>query len=94
MNSYLTDEEVDALQKSALHRNSPFTITGVSQGYFSASRHYGGCQYNGCQYVYQPLTDELIRKDVLKWVTERRKVESKKQVRKMEDLQQEMDMNA
>lgn len=90
MSSYLSEEEIDALQKSPLHRKAPFAITGVSNGFFSVSRYSGGCHYEGCSYVYHPLTDELIRGDVLKWVGERRKAAAKKQVREMESKQQEL----
>ena len=31
------------------------------------------CKYGGRDYYYNRATDELIREDVLKWVTKRRK---------------------
>jgi hypothetical protein len=40
---------------------------------FSVARHYGGAKYNGSQYTYIPGEDELIRDDVLKFVTKLRK---------------------
>jgi len=55
------------LDDCPLHRKTPFGIEGVSQGQFSIARHYGGIKYNGDEYTYLPLTDELIRDDVLKW---------------------------
>lgn len=69
---YLTEAEVDALQDSGLHRRSPYVITGVSSSYFSVARHYGGCTYQGDEYLYDPLSDELVRGDVLAWVAKRR----------------------
>ena len=71
--SYLTEEEIDALQNTDLHRETPFLIRGVSQTQFSIARYYGGVKYNGHAYTYLADTDELIRDDVEKWVTKRRK---------------------
>ena len=75
--SYLTQAEIDALQASDLSRSTPFLICGVSQTQFSVARYYGGAKYNGQQYTYMPTTDELIRDDVLKWVTKQRKPKKK-----------------
>lgn len=77
MATYLTEEEVDELQNTKLSRDTPFLITGVSNSQLSIARHYGGCKYQGRQYVYMPTTDELIRDDVLKWARayrERKKI--------------------
>lgn len=71
--SFLTREEEQALQTSGLSRKTPFAIRGVSHGYFSVARHYGAASYNGSDYTYDPTHDELVRDDVLKWATERRK---------------------
>lgn len=73
MSSYLTQEEIDALQTSELSRKAPFLIRGVSQGYFSVARLYGGMKYNGASYDYLPETDECIREDVRKFIHESRK---------------------
>lgn len=70
--SYLTDEELDALRSSELDTKVPFIIHGVSQSPFSESRLSGACQYSNWYYIYIPMTDELIREDVVKWITERR----------------------
>jgi hypothetical protein len=56
-----------------LDRKTPFGIEGVSQTQFSIARHYGGITYNGASYVYNPVTDELIRADVLKWMADQDK---------------------
>lgn len=77
MKSYLTEAELIDLQTSALHKKTPFAITGVSHGMFSTARHYGGARYNGANYIYHPATDELIRDDVLKWLEKQRKAERK-----------------
>lgn len=71
--SFLSDDEVEALQTSALSRDAPYLVTGVSRSQFSLARHYGGIRYNGQHYTYIPPTDELIRADVLKWVKARRR---------------------
>lgn len=68
---YLTADEVQAAQ--SLHKRSPYSITGISQGFFSIARHYGGMDYNGCRYVYVPEHDECIRADVFKMVAKMRK---------------------
>lgn len=73
MSSYLTESEIDQLQASKLPRDTPYLIGGVSHGYFSVARHYGGAKFQGKSYTYLPGTDELIRDDVLKWVTKLRK---------------------
>ena len=44
---------------------SPEEIYRVSQSQFSIARHYGGVQFNGKYYVYDPARDVLIRRDVL-----------------------------
>ena len=72
--SHLTEEEISALQDSGLTRDAPYIIQGVRHGFFSVARHYGGAVYKGMHYAYQPLTDELIRDDVLKWLAKRRRV--------------------
>ena len=70
---FLTKKEIAALQDSGLDRGTPFLIEDVQIGYFSIARHYGGVRYSNATYTYLPLTDELIRDDVLKWVKNYRK---------------------
>jgi hypothetical protein len=45
---------------------APDRIAGVSRSIFSVARHFGGCRAFGCEYVYDPRTDELVRSDLLK----------------------------
>lgn len=71
--TYLTPDELDAVQVSGLDPFTPYVIQGVSQSQFSIARHFGGCTYGGREYYYIPTTDELIREDVVRWVTTRRK---------------------
>lgn len=86
MRSYLTAEELKALQTSGLDQSTPFVVQGVSRSQLSVSRHYGGCRYQGRDYFYNPVTDELIRSDVLRWVQKRRKVqEREKKAKAMEN---------
>lgn len=84
MTSYLTELELDMLQLSDLSRDSPYIIQGVSNGFFSVARHYGGCTAYDSRYVYHSPTDELIRADVIEWTRKfRRSVEkARKQVAK------------
>jgi hypothetical protein len=66
--SYLSKEELEALQSSGLNKEVPFLISGVSHTPFSISRYSGGCKFNGFKFTYNPKADELVRDDVLKWV--------------------------
>ena len=59
--------DLTGLEDCPLTRKTPFGISGVSNTHLSIARHYGGIIYNGASYVYNPVTDELIRADVLKW---------------------------
>lgn len=71
--SFLTDSEIEALQTSNLSRKTPFAIQGVMNTQLSIARFYGGIRYNGDGYTYMPDGDELIRDDVLIFVTKLRK---------------------
>ena len=71
--SFLTVEEIEALQSSRLSRETPYLIEGVSRTQLSIARHYGGIKFQGAQYDYLPDTDELIRDDVRKWIAKNRK---------------------
>ncbi|WP_417744812.1 hypothetical protein [Rosistilla oblonga] len=73
MESYLSKDEREALTKSDLHVRSPFMICSVTRSMFSVARFSGGAKIKGCDYTYNPKTDELIRDDVLKWITKYRK---------------------
>jgi len=70
---HMTEEEIDALQLSKLDRATPFVIGGVSQSQLSIARYYGGCKFQGQNYSYLPITDELLRDDVVKWLKKHRK---------------------
>ena len=84
--SYLTREELEALQSSGLHRITPYLIEGVSTSIFSVARYSGKARVNGDEYTYLDATDELIRDDVLKWLEKRRKaaVADKKRAAKVQ----------
>lgn len=73
----ISKAEIEALQLSKLDRATPFLIAGVSRSQFSIARHYGGCRIQGRNYSYLPLTDELIRDDVVKWLAKYRKAQKK-----------------
>jgi hypothetical protein len=72
---YLTAAELQAVQH--LHKRAPYSITGVSRSMFSVARHYGGMTHNGCQYLYVPPHDELVRADVFKVVGKLRREKAK-----------------
>lgn len=69
--TYLTEAELEAIQH--LDRSAPYCIQDVSNGIFSVSRHYGCCTFQGAYYVYSKTHDELIRDDVLQFVTKARR---------------------
>lgn len=75
--SFLTESEIEALQSSKLSRETPFAIQGVMNTQLSIARFYGGIRYNGDGYTYMPDGDELIRDDVLLFVTKLRKKQRK-----------------
>ena len=67
----LADDEIEAIQH--LPRDTPYLIAYVRQTQFSIARFAGGCTFNGWRYTYDPTDDTLIRDDVLRLVTKRRK---------------------
>lgn len=71
--SFLTEAEIEALQTSDLSRDTPFAVQNCMYSQFSIARHYGAAVYNGQRYTYFPDGDELIRDDVLKFITKLRK---------------------
>lgn len=69
-----TPDEIELLhRRSGLDISAPFVIRGVSHGQLSIARHYGGCTYQGQPYTYASASDELIRVDVLEWLTKHRR---------------------
>jgi len=68
---------LQGLEDCPLHRQSPFGMTNVSMTQLSIARHYGGINFNGNHYVYNPVTDELIRADVLKWKHKQNRIANK-----------------
>ena len=87
--SYLTESEIYVLQTSKLHRNTPFAIYGVMNTQLSIARFYGGIRYNGDGYTYMPDGDELIRDDVLLFVTKLRKKQRKTENSEVQSKQME-----
>ena len=73
MSSYVTQDEIDAMNASSRNRTTPFLIRSVSQTQLSIARHYGVLKYNGQDYTYLDDSDELVRDDVLKFVHKLRK---------------------
>lgn len=71
--SHLSDLELTMLDLSDLPRDTPFIIQHVCQTQFSIARHYGGCTFQTRHYSYIPTTDELIREDVVRWLSKLRK---------------------
>jgi hypothetical protein len=44
--------------------NRPEEIHHISRSQFSVARHFGGCTFNGAEYVYDSENDKLVRKDI------------------------------
>lgn len=77
------------LDDCPLHRRSPYGVTNVSMTQLSIARYYGTINFNGFKYIYHPMTDELIREDVLKWQTKQWRLNQKTK-KQNENLQEEM----
>jgi len=60
---------LSGLEGCTLHRRTPYGMASVSMSQLSIARHYGGIKYKGDDYTYFPVSDELVRDDVLKWKT-------------------------
>ena len=71
MNSFFTMPEWEAVF-AKWPDDKALAWNNVSYTQLSIARHYGGMRIDGAQYTYLP-TDELIRDDVLKFVTKLRK---------------------
>ena len=88
MKSFLTDSEIEALPSSGIDFSiAPAVIRGASKSQFSVARHFGGCKAYGKSYTYCPVTDELIRGDVLKFVMAARKKDARDKVSAAEERQ-------
>ncbi len=74
--SYLTEDEL--CMAHTLHSRAPYILRGVSKGFFSLARHYGGLTFQGCHYTYIPPHDECVRDDVMKMVAKMRKKSASK----------------
>jgi hypothetical protein len=75
------------LDDCPLHRKTPFGMTNVSMTQMSIARYFGGIKVNGYDYVYNPMTDELIRLDVLKWKNKQKKQKKKSNENLQNNLQ-------
>jgi hypothetical protein len=62
-----------------LPTNAPYVINGVTHTQFSIARFYGGIGFNGYSYAYDAGHDQLVRRDVLAWITKQRKAAAKAQ---------------
>jgi hypothetical protein len=62
-----------------LPTDSPYVINGVMNTQFSIARFYGGVKFNDHHYFYDADHDQLVRGDVLAWITKQRKAAAKAQ---------------
>lgn len=65
--SAVRSSDLLGVEACGLHKRTPYGMTNVSMTQLSIARHYGGCRFQGEDYIYLPTTDELIRHDVLRW---------------------------
>lgn len=84
MASYFTPAEIELL-KVGKWANETIAYRDVSMTQLSIARHYGGAQLPGGSFTYIPHTDELIRDDVLRYVTKLRREEYAAQRRAQRD---------
>ena len=75
------------LDDCPLHRKAPYGVKNVSHTQLSIARYYGAINFNGFKYIYQPMTDELIREDVLKWKIKQWRANQKSTRKKNENIQ-------
>jgi hypothetical protein len=73
--SYLSPDELLLIQR--LPQDAPYAINNVRCSIFSLALHYGGITFRGRGYEYMPATDELVREDVVRYVTKLRKLQAK-----------------
>jgi hypothetical protein len=59
-------------------RDTRIAVANASSTIFSIARHYGVCKIEGKYFIHNPADDSLIREDVVKWITKRKKQEAKK----------------
>ena len=78
--------DLTGLENCPLDRKTPFGMSNVSKTQLSIARYFGGITYNGASYVYNPITDELIRGDVLKWKRQQERKTNTKQDQPKLDL--------
>lgn len=78
---FLTPAEELALEAAVrageIKCDTTLVIRDVCNTQLSVARHYGAIKINGRHYTYFPPGDELIRDDVLKWLTKLRKAAAK-----------------
>jgi hypothetical protein len=71
LRSYLTETEWSAVfERFGLQETLAYA--NVCDTQLSIARHYGGATVNGRSFYYLPDTDELLRRDVFRWIERRR----------------------
>lgn len=80
MKSQLTQEEYDQLllDDQIAGGKPQLLYRHISHGQLSLARYSMGARINGYHYVYNPVTDELLREDALKFLAKLRKAEKPK----------------
>lgn len=76
--SFIRPDEHDALF-SHFGPDAVVAYRDVCNTQLSILRHWRGGTVNGHAYIYVPLTDELIRRDVYTWLQKRRALAAREQ---------------
>ena len=84
---------LSGLEDCQLHRNSPYGVANVSHTQLSFARYCGAINFNGFKYFYNPMADELIREDVIKWKTKQWREKQKSTRKKNEDIQDNLQLS-
>jgi hypothetical protein len=71
----MTIDECRAAWAAGFAEQPPILFREISGMQLSIARHSMGATINGARYTHMPATNELIRDDVLAWLTKRRKAE-------------------
>lgn len=74
----MSKSHLSGVENCGLHKRTPYGITDVSMTQFSVARFSGACKFNGEFYTYFPDTDELIRDDVLRFLSKNKPTPSKR----------------
>ncbi len=82
--SIQTLKDNEAWLREQFDSQASIAFANVSMTQLSVARHFGGCEYNGSYYVYNPTDDSLIREDVITKLSKHLKPKKSKPVKQTE----------